>query len=62
MNYMTVREVGTRLRVHRSTVERLIKDGKLSKVKVGRNVRIPVDSVAEYERTQTSPAHATQAA
>lgn len=45
MSYMTVREVGEHLGVHRTTVMRWIKNGHLTKIKIGRAVRIPAESV-----------------
>lgn len=49
MDFMTVREVGEHLRISRTTVERLIKSGHLKRIKVGRAVRIPADSVEELK-------------
>jgi excisionase family DNA binding protein len=45
VDFLTVREVGEHLRISRTTVERLIERGHLKRVKVGRAVRIPAESV-----------------
>lgn len=46
-NYLCVREVADRLRVSTMTIHRLIRDGQLSVVRVGRSIRI---EEAEYDR------------
>lgn len=48
MEFCTVREVRERLRVSRSTVERLLGNGEIKATKVGRAVRIHAASVDEY--------------
>jgi excisionase family DNA binding protein len=45
---MTVNEVADLLRVSRMTVYRLIKEGDMKALRVGRNYRLRVDDVDEY--------------
>jgi excisionase family DNA binding protein len=47
---MTVAEVAGVLRVSRMTVYRLIHDGKLPAVQVGRAMRVPEQAVQDYLR------------
>lgn len=48
MTFMTVAEVGARLRVSKMTVYRLIHGGELVALRVGRSFRIPVTALDEY--------------
>jgi len=45
---LTVNEVADLLRVSRMTVYRLIKEGQLKALRVGRNYRLREDDVDEY--------------
>ncbi len=39
--YYSIKEIQTRLNISRSTVLRLINSGKLTSIKIGRQIRIP---------------------
>lgn len=47
---LTVAEVAAAMRVSRMTVYRLVHDGKLSALQVGRSYRIPEQAVHDYLR------------
>jgi excisionase family DNA binding protein len=47
---LTVNEVADLLRVSRMTVYRLIKEGQLAAIRVGRSYRLREDDVDEYLR------------
>lgn len=46
--YYTVREVAYRFGVHETSVRRYIRQGKLKAVKIGDNVRITEQAMAEF--------------
>lgn len=46
--FYTVREVAELLRVHRNTVEKYIRIGKLESVRVGGRHMIPLSSLTSY--------------
>jgi excisionase family DNA binding protein len=48
VEFTTIREACARLRVHRTSLERLFKNGELTKVKVGRAVRIRTADLDAY--------------
>jgi excisionase family DNA binding protein len=48
--YVTVREVGARLRLGRTATYRLVHSGELPAVRVGRSFRVIEDDVNEYLR------------
>lgn len=48
----TADEVAYTLRVSTETVYRLIKNGEIRALKVGRNYRIPEDALVEYFRKE----------
>jgi excisionase family DNA binding protein len=48
MDFLTVAEIAARLRVSKMTVYRLVRNGHLSVVKVGRNFRVPAQSLRDY--------------
>lgn len=48
VRFMTVKEVATFLRVSKMTVYRLVHEGQLDAVRVGRQMRVPEDAVARY--------------
>ena len=45
---LTVLEAGQVLRVGRSVTYELVRSGQLRSVRVGKNIRIPRDALAEY--------------
>ena len=47
--YMTVAEVAVRLRVSKRTVQNFCHRGDLDWIRVGRQIRIDAQSVADYE-------------
>lgn len=58
-DFLTIREVSTKIRRHRVTVSRMIRDGELRAVRgKGRNGRVLIyaDSVTEYlKRNEVEP-------
>ena len=50
LSFLTVAEVARIMRVSRMTVYRLVHDGKLPAVQVGRSMRIPEEAVRDYLR------------
>jgi excisionase family DNA binding protein len=50
LSFLTVAEVARIMRVSRMTVYRLVPDGKLPAVQVGRSMRIPEEAVRDYLR------------
>jgi excisionase family DNA binding protein len=53
--FVTVPEIATDLRLSRMTVYRLIHDGELPGLRVGkRSIRVPRDAYAEYLRDRWS--------
>jgi excisionase family DNA binding protein len=48
VNFLTVAEVATVMRVSKMTVYRLVHSGDLSAVRVGRSFRVPEHAVHEY--------------
>jgi len=48
IEYLTVKEVATRLRVHVRIIQRLIRDGELPAVRVGKEYRIHVSDFAKF--------------
>ena len=48
VNFMTVAEVATIMRVSKMTVYRLVHGGELEAVRVGRSFRVPESAVTEY--------------
>lgn len=53
MKYLTVQETCRELRCSRWTLDRRFEEGELVKVKAGRRVLIPRESVDEYIARQT---------
>jgi excisionase family DNA binding protein len=51
---LTVREVAERLRVHPITVRRLIKDGKLPVVRIGRAIRVREEDLGAYAQPRVA--------
>ena len=50
MKLWTVAELAIRFRVSKMTIYRLIKDGELSAMRVGRSFRVPDAAVKAYEK------------
>ncbi|HET7304341.1 MAG TPA: helix-turn-helix domain-containing protein [Segeticoccus sp.] len=50
VNFMTVAEVASMMRVSKMTVYRLVHNGELPAVRVGRSFRVPEDAVHDYLR------------
>jgi excisionase family DNA binding protein len=50
VSFMTVAEVAKLMRVSKMTVYRLVHNGELPAVRVGRSFRVPEDAVHEYLR------------
>ena len=50
VNFLTVAEVATLMRVSKMTVYRLVHAGDLTAVRVGRSFRVPEQAVHEYLR------------
>jgi excisionase family DNA binding protein len=48
VKFLTVAEVATLMRVSKMTVYRLVHDGQLTAVRVGRSFRVPEHAVHEY--------------
>lgn len=51
---LKVSEVAVRLNCSEATSWRLIRKGKLPRIKVGAGTRVPVDAVDEYIASQTT--------
>ncbi len=45
---LTVSELSTRLRIGRSSAYRLVKDGMIRSVRIGRTIRVPETAVQEF--------------
>lgn len=50
VKFLTVAEVATAMRVSKMTVYRLVHNGDLPAVRVGRSFRVPEDAVNDYLR------------
>jgi excisionase family DNA binding protein len=50
VRFLTVAEVATVMRVSKMTVYRLVHDGELPAVRVGRSFRVPEQAVRDYLR------------
>ena len=50
VQFLTVAEVAAMMRVSKMTVYRLVHNGELPAVRVGRSFRVPEDAVHEYLR------------
>lgn len=48
--YLTVAEVAVRMRVSRATIYRLVHNGDLPRMRVGKVLRVPRDAVADFIR------------
>lgn len=46
--YLTVAEVAEQMRVSKMTVYRLVHNGELDAVRVGRSFRVPAEAVGRY--------------
>jgi excisionase family DNA binding protein len=50
VKFLTVAEVAAAMRVSKMTVYRLVHNGELPAIRVGRSFRVPEDAVSEYLR------------
>jgi len=50
--YLTVEELSDLLQVHRSTIYRLLREGKLPGFRVGSDWRFSVEAIEEWQRAQ----------
>ena len=50
VTFLTVAEVASKMRVSKMTVYRLVHNGELSAVRVGRSFRVPENAVQTYLR------------
>jgi len=50
VEFLTVAEVAARMRVSKMTVYRLVHNGDLEAIRVGRSFRVPDEAVQEYLR------------
>lgn len=50
---MTIDQVAETLTIHRATVNRLIKSGKLKAIKVNRSVRIAEESIEDFVKANS---------
>ena len=53
---LTVEEAADRLRLGRSTVYELIREGRLASISVGRARRIPAEALAEFVQRERAAA------
>jgi excisionase family DNA binding protein len=51
VSFLTVAEVATKMRVSKMTVYRLVHNGELPAVRVGRSFRVPENAVQAYLRS-----------
>jgi excisionase family DNA binding protein len=51
VSFLTVAEVATKMRVSKMTVYRLVHNGELPAVRVGRSFRVPENAVQTYLRS-----------
>jgi excisionase family DNA binding protein len=51
VRFLTVAEVASMMRVSKMTVYRLVHNGELPAVRVGRSFRVPEQAVQDYLRT-----------
>lgn len=58
---LTVEQVARRLQVETSAVRRLIENGQLRALKIGRALRVPLGSLDDYLRGGTDGAHDEEA-
>ena len=56
-SYLKPSEIAARLALHRSQVYRLIKDGTLPHIRIGRAVRVPAPAFEAYLRSLHAEAH-----
>lgn len=52
-NLIRISEVSTMLGIARSTVYKMVQQGELEHVKVGKSIRFDPDSIAAYVKAQT---------
>jgi excisionase family DNA binding protein len=54
---LTILQTEHRLNLGKTTVRRLIEEGKLATVRIGRAVRVRADSVAKFAQQQSEPSN-----
>lgn len=59
--FLTVREVQDRLRVSRFTVDKMIQNGTLDSIRVGRSIRVPAASLEAFIAAQINKTQVDQA-
>jgi len=52
--YLTVDELSDHLQIHRSTIYRLLKEGKLPGFRIGSDWRFSVEEIERWQRGQTN--------
>jgi excisionase family DNA binding protein len=60
-NYLRPSDIARRLALHRSQIYKLIKDGTLPHIRIGRAVRVPVGAFEAYLRSLHGRPHAPDA-
>lgn len=58
---LTIKEVQGQLRVSRGTVDKLIRRGELTSIRIGRSIRVPAASLEAFIAAQINKTQATQA-
>jgi excisionase family DNA binding protein len=61
VEFLTVKEVQDRLRVSRFAVDKMIQNGTLDSLRVGRSIRVPAASLEAFIATQINKTQATRA-
>jgi excisionase family DNA binding protein len=59
--YLTVGELSDHLQIHRSTIYRLLKEGKLPGFRIGSDWRFSVEEIERWQRGQASGSAETKA-
>lgn len=59
--FLTVREVQDRLRVSRFAVDKMIQNGTLDSIRIGRAIRVPAASLEAFIAAQINKTQAPQA-
>jgi len=53
--FLNTADIAARWQLHRESVRRLVRQGRLPRMCIGRRVLVPLSAVMEYERTSTLP-------
>jgi len=59
--YLTVAELAAHLQIHKSTIYRLLREGKLPGFRIGSDWRFAIEEIERWQRNQTSGGAETQA-